>query len=237
MHGALSNASLARIPGDALVRLGALRTHPGVEVRVEQGRAWVRWNEPGTEVLRALLPVESAAFFERVGERWHLCGRSLPYFEIPRDGFRPLASVLSLGAASLIPCDDEPPPKVVLALKRSTPERPATALLCTAKSLAAWAEMAPGPDLERLYAARSGELVLVTGAPLPALANTERYWGDRLLCPLGWAPDPALPESALIEALGVGDNELALIRNNAVEVIPRDVLQPLSRASARLGAS
>ena len=226
---------MARIPAQALTLLGSLRTYASVQVRVEQTRAWVRWDEAGFEILRALLPVRGAEFFERLEARWHLCGHSLPAFDVPQDGFVPLASVLTPAPILTRPSETDPLPRVVLALRRSEVIHETSAMLTTPKALAEWADMATEAEIASVSAARSGELVLLMGDRLP-VAPGERYWGVRLLFPLGWAPDPNLPESALLEALGVEAQELALVRRGAVEVIPRDVLRPLTRASARLAA-
>jgi hypothetical protein len=235
MHGSLSNATLARIPANALSLLGGLRAYASVQVRLDGARAWVRWDEAGFDILRALLPVRGAEFFEKLDSRWHLCGHSLPAFDVPDDGFVVLASVLTPAATMPVPDDDEVLPRVVLALRRAAAPRRATAMLATPLKLAAWADMATQREIAALEAAQSGELVLLIGERLPALSG-ERYWGERLLCPLGWAPEPDLPECALLEALGLKPDELALIRRGAVEIIPRGALRTLSRASARLGA-
>lgn len=236
MHGVLSNASLARIPTSALHLLGRLRAYASVQVRVDHGFVWIRWDEAGFEILRTLLPVEGAQFFERMDAHWHLCGHSLPAFDIPEVGFVPLATALVPGPQKTFASIDEPSPRVVLALKRSTVTQRTTALLCNLKTLGEWAELAPTREIESVQAARCESLVLLTGQRLPSIAG-ERFWGERLLCPLGWAPDPALPESALLEAVGVSDSELVLMRGAELEVIPSDALRTLTRASARLGVA
>ena len=239
MHGVLTHASLARIPASALVLLGRLRAYASVQVRVEDQRAWVRWDEAGFQVLRALLPVEGAKFYEKLDSSWRLCGHSLPAFEIPEDGFVPLATVLTPAPVYAEPDEAEAVHKVLFALKRAAAVQPARAMLCKPGVLGTWADMATLAEFSGLEAARSGDLVLVTAtgdANLPPLAGAERYWGERRRGPLGHRPDPDRPESGLLAALGVGDDEFALVRHAAVEVIPRGVLQPLTRASARLGA-
>jgi hypothetical protein len=236
MHGVLTNASLARIPADALALIGGLRAYASVEVRIDGARAWVRWDEAGFEILRALLPVPGAEFFERLDQYWHLCGRSLPAFDVPQAGFLPLASVLTPDRVQPLAGAGVAFPKVVLALKRSNQPRNATALLCPVQALAAWADMAPTAKIAALSAARSGTLVLVTGQLLPPIEG-ERFWGERVLCPLGWGPDPDLPEDSLLHAIGAGPRELALLQRGNVEIIPRDALHGLTRASARLGAA
>lgn len=239
MHGVLTHASLARIPAAALTRLGRLRAYASVEVRLDDHQVWVRWDEAGFQILSALLPVHGAEFFERVGTRWHRCGSSLPAFRTPEDGYVSLASALTPARVHAVQNDAEPLAKLVFALQRSATPRSPRALLCKPGALANWAEMAMLAQFKGLEAVRSGDLVLVmaTGdAGLPPLAHAERYWGERLLCPLGYRPDPDLPESALLPALGIRDDECGLVRHAAVEVIPRGAARPLSRASARLAA-
>jgi hypothetical protein len=235
MHGTLSNASLARIPADALGLLGRLRALSSVEVREDGPHVWVRWNEAGFDVLRALLPVGGAQFYEKLDTHWHLCGHSLPAFDIPAEGFRPLAGVLAPSPPRAPATVHEPAPRVVLALKRGGQPRTATAMMCGVRALARWADLAPSREFRPLSAAFSDGVVLLTGQALPPV-DGERFWGDRLLCPLGWAPEPALPESALLEAIGVTADELALLRGGEVEIIPRAALRPLTRSSARLAA-
>ena len=233
MYGALQNASLARIPAKALGLLGRLRVYASVQVRGDGANIWVRWDEAGFEVLRAMLPVEGTQFYERLDGKWHLCGHSLPAFDIPEDNYHSLARALVPGPQQTFADVEEPTPRVVLALKRSAIQRPASALLCSDKTLAAWADMALSRVIAGLRAARSESRVLLTGQLLPPISG-ERFWGERLLCPLGWEPDPPLPESALMEALGAKDTELVLMRGADVEVIPRQAFAPLTRASARL---
>jgi hypothetical protein len=236
MHGVLTNATLARIPADALPLIGGLRAYASVQVRIDDARAWVRWDEAGFEILRALLPVPGAEFFERLDKHWHLCGRSLPAFDVPQMGFLPLASVLTPSRIQPVEYADVTFPKVVLALKRGSQPRNATALLCAPQALAVWADTAPTVKIAALSAARTGSLVLLCGQLLPPIEG-ERFWGERVLCPLGWAPDPDLPEDSLLQAIGAGPSELALLQPGSVEIIPRDALRGLTRASARLGAA
>ena len=74
----------------------------------------------------------------------------------------------------------------------------------------------------RLYAltadARGGRVVWRKKMPrtfhhvagfLPA---GERFWGEEVFLPLGYRPDPELPESALRTALGAGEEELLIVR-------------------------
>jgi hypothetical protein len=74
------------------------------------------------------------------------------------------------------------------------------------------------------------------GGRLPTLPGAERFWGNRVLVPLGFRPEPCWPESALAEVLGLADEELAMLRESGATAIPVAALRPLTRASARLAA-
>jgi hypothetical protein len=86
-----------------------------------------------------------------------------------------------------------------------------------------------------LLAARAGGEVLLVGERLPPVPGT-RYWGRDVLAPLGWRPEPALGEAVLREALGLGEDELALLVEGGFEVVPRAALAPLTRGGSRRAA-
>jgi len=68
---------------------------------------------------------------------------------------------------------------------------------------------------------------------LPSIRDAERFWGDRVLIPLGFRSDPDWPESALREAAQVGRNEILILTENAAEAIPANAFRPLTRAAIR----
>jgi len=236
MASILRNASMARIPARALDRLGRLRAHAGVRALLQGEQCWVAW-DGAADVLAQLLVVPGVEFLEQRGPHWYRCGCSLPTFDVPQRAFAPLAGLITPAPVAPAPAAPVAFPRVVLALRRSDQPRPATAMLCTPAALAAWAEMAPTRHIEALQSARAGDTLLLMGANLPPLQGAERLWGERVLCPLGWAPTPDLPESALLEAIGAGGDELAILRQAAIELVPRHALAPMTRAGARLGAA
>jgi hypothetical protein len=61
----------------------------------------------------------------------------------------------------------------------------------------------------------------------------ERFWGDRVLVPLGFRAEPDWPEGALREAANVGPDELLVLTENATEAIPADAFGPLTRGAVR----
>jgi hypothetical protein len=139
------------------------------------------------------------------------------------------------------PVQPEPPPvlalqRPVLRLVRDERPRPASGMRLALADLAHWAETAPSAEIGALRAARLGDQVLLLGPRLPTVGGGQRLWGERLLVPLGFVPEPALPESALLEVLAVDGDALAVLDASGAEIVPRGVFQPLTRAGIRLAA-
>jgi hypothetical protein len=235
MHATVNAVTAASLPASALPVLAGLRCTAGVRVRLLDERAWVSWQPGSDEVLHCVLTVPGVELYVQRGESWYRHGRHLPAFAAAFDGpAEPLDCVLTPA-----PVCPEPPlplsaPPCQLRLERDERPRQAAALLCGIADLAAWAERATTASLEAVQAARCGAEVLLLGRRLPPILAGERFWGERVLVPLGFRLAPALPESAVMEALGLTDDELAVFRPDASDIIPRQVFQPLSRAGVRL---
>jgi hypothetical protein len=231
----LDNVSRARLPLAALPALAGLRCLPGVTLRVDGDRAWLSWPAGDERVLRYVLPLAGAELYECRDGLWYLPRQHLPAFDVPdEDGGRPLDRVLFPAPVEAEPA---PAPGLIpetLRIVRDSRPRPATALRCTLPDLARWAETATTAELSALTAARSGDRVLLVGRPLPPLPAGLRLWGEHLLVPLGFRPEPALPEATLIEALGVADDDLVVLGAEGAEVVPRAAFAPLTRAGVRL---
>lgn len=54
------------------------------------------------------------------------------------------------------------------------------------------------------------------------------------MTPLGFRPEPLLPEAMLASALALNPDEIALVHSEGMEVIPAEAFAPLSRAGVRL---
>jgi hypothetical protein len=98
--------------------------------------------------------------------------------------------------------------------------------------LADWADRATTRQLESLEAVVCTGRVLLRGERLPALPG-ERFWGRRVLLPLGCRADPELADEVLAEALGLQPGEVALLTGAGVEVVAAEQFAPLSRAAVR----
>ena len=56
----------------------------------------------------------------------------------------------------------------------------------------------------------------------------------RVLVPLGQRLEPDLPESAVLDALGISQEELLILESDRAQVVACQALQPLTRAGLRL---
>lgn len=239
MANPFADVCLARLPLSSLAALAVVRALPGAEVRADGAWAWVRWEAGQDAVLRRVLPVAGAELYEAREGKWYRHGAHLPAFDVPDGGnFRPLHQVLFPAPVSPLPGPARRPWQPVrLGLVPEPHPRPARALECTGADLGRWVDRVPSARLKALGAARCGGRILLLGERLPPVAG-ERFWGASVLVPLGLRPEPALPEAALREALGAGEDDLLLLRRGAdgpeVEAVPRSALEPLTRAGLRL---
>jgi hypothetical protein len=236
MASPLEQVSAALLPAaEGLAVLAELRTRAGVTVAEHAGRVWLTWPAGDDEIPGRLLPLPGVEFFSRRGEHWHALGRSLPTFGLPGPGAgRPLHRVLVPAAFAVHPPDGAPalaPARLGLAPCREP--RPTTALTAAAAELQAWADTALTDEIECVRAAVCGERFLLLGDRLPAVSGGQRWWGHRILCPLGRRPTPDLPEPALAEAVGLAPGERLLLSGDGGEVVASDVLRPLTRAMLR----
>jgi hypothetical protein len=241
----IEHASCASIPATALSNLAGFRASPDVQVQVLGDRAWLRWLASSGQVLQLLLPVPGAAFFVWHEGQWYPPDSRLPTSAVP-DLMDPsqLHRVLIPEPAQPIPPGIQLGRPVEVVLRRSERPRACTALWCRLAELASWADTATADEIAEVSAARSGEDVLLRGNRLPASPRGERFWGRDLLVPLGYRPVPDLPERDLCAALGVGEDEFALLRPAggpgneggpaALELLPAEAFEPLTRAAVRL---
>ncbi len=239
----LDDVCCACLPAAALPLLAGLRTLPGLRAWPRGDWVWLRWEPGRDEVLRRLLPIEGVELFGERGGLWYRPGRALPVFTVPEETEnQPLAGLL-------VPDRWEPEPPasatvvpVSVRLVRDEQPRPALALCCTPAELARWAEYATTWQLSAVNAGHAGDKVLIrlgfdrtsNKARLPIVPDAQRYWGQRVLVPLGWRLEPLLSEDSLAEAFGLTPEEIALVHDDGIDVVPLEALTPLTRAGARL---
>jgi hypothetical protein len=227
--------SAARLPAVRLAALAAVRDRADVRVHADGPEAWVRWSPGRLDVVRCLLPVPGAEFYTRHDGLWFRLGCRVPTADAPPDGDGlPLAGVLVPARFEPVPPGSPPGPPVVLRVVRGGAPRSATALACATDDLRRWADAATTAELAAVRAARSAGRAVLLGARLPVVPGATRFWGNDLLVPVGYRPEPDLPPAVLRAVVGAGGDELVLLDEDGADVIHRGAFEPMTRAGLRL---
>jgi hypothetical protein len=243
----------ARIPVGDLPVLAELRGRGSVRVLIAGAVAWVCW-EPGSDpmqaiLVRRILPLPGAVLYAERGGCWYRLAEHLPCFDVPKGDGSDWPSLERTIVPAPVKAARErgrshDPIQLRLVRDPAMPARPASALRCTPEALAAWAERATSAELGSVKGAwkrpvapdGSSAVVLVTGpiGSLPALEEGVRFWGKELLIPLGFRALPDLPPSAIRRAAGATNEEVAVLDEDGLELIPEAIFKPVSRAAVRL---
>ena len=231
----MDDVGCARIPRDSLAVLARLRITPGLRVALLGDHAWLRWEAGDQAVLSAVLPIHGVELFSFRDGRWHRFGSSLPDFGFPHGlEYQPIAHALFPGAVQPIADNGSPRLPLRMTLRRDDEVRPATAMRCTLDALLAWSDTVGAGRLTKLQGVVQRGEALIMGSELPFLVNARRYWGVRVVVPLGYLPEPALTEGVLLQAAGVDSDCVMVLESSAMEIIERSRFSPLSRAGIRL---
>jgi hypothetical protein len=234
MPSPLDRAAAALLPLDGLAALAAERCRGDVQVVIDGGHAWVTWPAGTEAVWQAMLAVPGIIFFEQHDGRWHALGRRLPRFDVPLRGEpRCLDALLFPAPVHAEPAPTDVGPAVRLSIVPSERVRPASALRATIAQLLPWVERAPTAELRACRVAACGDRIMLLGEPLPPVPGAERFWGERVLVPLGFRPEPDVPESALRIAANSSLGELLVLTADGAEAIPDSAFAPLTRAVLR----
>jgi hypothetical protein len=229
--------SAARLPSESVAALAPVRDREDVRVLISGATAWVRWRTDRADVIRCLLPVPGVAFFSHRDGMWFPFGCLVPTSEAPPDGDGlPVAAVIS--PKRFEPLEPEEPTwePVALTIMRGGEPKQVSALGCAVGDLVRWADGATTTEIGAVRAARTGDRALLLGTQLPVIPTATRYWGEEVLVPVGFRPEPDLPEARLREAAGAEDGEVLLLDQGGAEIIPLAAFEPLTRAGVRLGA-
>jgi hypothetical protein len=229
------SVTAARLPAAGLARLAAVRHLAGVAVQLDGETAWVHWPAGRVEVVRCLMPVAGVQFYRASGGEWFRFDSRLPSSEQPPSSEKKsIANVIVPDRTDPRPPTDTPLSPVGLGVARGGPPRPATALLCAVRDLAGWADAATTRELAGVSAALHADRALLLGDRLPFAPAGTRFWGETVLAPVGFRPDPPLPPAVIRDAVGAAADELVFMTEAAVEIVPRAAFAPLTRPKLRL---
>jgi hypothetical protein len=230
----LRQISCASIPVHSLAGLAGIRELRDVSVMVVNDRAWLHWQSDDARIVRSLFPIAGARLYAEREGVWYQHGRHLPAFDVPRwTDARPLNQVLTPAPVQALPSPPFTARRIAVTLVPEDQPRPTTALHCHARELAHWADNIPSRRLQSLRAARRDGRILLLGSQLPAIRDSHRFWGKMLLVPLGYRPDPNLPDKTIRDSLGLADDEFLLLDREQAETIPRTAFRPLTRAQLK----
>jgi hypothetical protein len=234
---AIDEVSGACMPVEQLPMLAEVRCVRGVEVVQENQRVWVSWPPDREEVLQRVLAVPGVRLFVKREAHWYELGRRLPARDVGFDGpCKPLFQALTPVASKMESPKSQSLDRVRLHLVPDDRTRQTTALRCSIDVLQRWIERTPCVQFERLKAVSADDEVLVVGDGLPMLPGNTRYWGERVLTPLGFRIEPELHLGVLQEVLGLSDRDFAIFCDSGVERFSRELFTDLSRGRVRLAA-
>jgi len=237
MLASLAEISCASFSWSHVPALAPVRNLPDVTLARIGNRAWVRWPAGNERVLEQVLSLPGVVLFSHRDSHWSRFGCKLPAFDVPVSAdYQPLHQVLTPDSFQTEKPLEFALRPTELALVPDDRLRPTTAALYSLPQLASWIEQIPTPRLNGIQAAHCGNQALLLGDRLPLLPDSERFWGSAILTPLGYRPDPLLPEGALREALAISEDKLVLWRQEGVETVDRRAFAPLTRAGVRLAA-
>jgi hypothetical protein len=237
MNNVLPLIACARIPLESLSRLAGLRCHPGIRVALHGQHAWLCWPAGDELVVTDLIAIAGVRFFIDREGTWYAHGSRLPAYDLP-----PMEPSLPLDQVLLPPSEDRQSialPSIEPVRVQLVPDdkpRRTRALLCSLTVLSDWADRAPAFQIEPLQGAISDARVLLLGDNLPFLQGNQRFWGERVLIPLGKRFEPVVDEDDLLEAWGAEKDEIVLFDGEQAEIIPVSSIKPLSRASIRMAS-
>jgi len=234
-HALLMDVEYACLPAAAMGRLAPLRGHPGVEIALQERNLWLRWHAGNEFVAGALFALKGCQLFSRRDDRWYAWGRAVPAFDVPDSlRFRPLDQVIFPAPVQPLSAEGFAVEPMDVRLVPDPVYRPTLALSCSLSAFLSWAESMPACALERFRAAIDGDRLFVLGKKLPWIDGAERYWGRSVLTPLGYRPDPELPDAWLRSALGINDSDILVLRHDGGDIIAQDHFTPVTLAALRL---
>lgn len=237
MYERFQNASLASLPPEQLAALTDLRALPGVRILLQETRHWLRWDGLDERILKTLLPLPGITLYEEREGHWHAVGAHLPAFDVPaHGGFQPLHDVIFPAPVTPLTLDSPKWEMQTLRLVADHVSRPASGMTLDLAEFAAWVDSVPSSRLHNLRWAVAGTRVLLLGKRLPPVRDGSRYWGGRVLTPLGFRPHPHLPEPTLRYAMKLEEDEWLILHEDDVEVIPDAAFRPVTRANVRATA-
>lgn len=228
----------------ALRSLSHLRAQSDLLAHHAEGRIWLRWPARLRSITQLIQALTDAKLLHP--RAWGWCEGSSGFAVETPDLtiFQPLAVVIHPQALpegdgahrSNLPAAA----KVELSIIPSTQQHPASAVLLPLTRLYALLRATPETLWKHLGVAWHKQQALVRTSVGQALRldvppqNSQRFWGERVLVPLGWQLSVDAAEPVTLRLIGAKANEIALVQHKGISLIPEACFAPASRAGLRL---
>lgn len=220
----------ARIHQSQLPRLASLRAAADIEAAGSDETVWLR----GGERLRGIPHLELAVA-NAEGELF-LEGGRVPYARLPADlDWQALHHLVHIKPASSVLPGQVVEAAAGLRVVRSERWRPPAILLTSVEAFHEASESMSQPEIDRFsFAMNDAGEVLVRGNDLPPIQGTVHTVEGGIALPLGFDISPRLDASVLAATFGLEQDDLALYRDGAWELVRAVDWVAASRSAIRL---
>ena len=232
---------VARLPCETAGAVAAtLRLRADVKGCFIDGNLWLRGDSLDDALEAAIARLAPITRFTLTQDDELIrIGNLLPERELPPARWKTLSELLKVDRpTAALPANL--PPRVGLAVVRSSDEERAPSMLLVPLRTWAWyVESAPAVRLARLAFAATRDRALIAGTPLPPLDGV-RLWehGEGIVVPCGFALSPAVDPATLRRALELLEGDVALFaEDGSWELVPAGAFVPARRSAVRLTAA
>jgi hypothetical protein len=234
---AWNKITTARIPLASLKSLAHLRHRSDITVSLDDhGNAWIHWLQSAIaeEVMLALRPLTDVSFYYREANTWYTRGSGFPAkITPPNQPGLALAKLLFPEKMTSQSPENKAFARITPVLSRGGQTCPASAMRLPFASLHAWVNHATSAQIHALHGVYEADQVWLLGQHLPAASQGMRFYGERLLLPLGYQLQPMLPVESSLALVNASERDVVFWSHDEIRVIPREEFAPLTRAGVR----
>jgi hypothetical protein len=208
----MERAWVVRLDPSGAAALGELRLVEGLEICQTPDGLWLRGDELDEALELALRSLPGGRrYFVLDDGQLVPCGKRVPAARLPQGEWKALRAWLA-PSAPIAHLAGQSNNRAAISLVRGGPQTEPEMLLTARQAWIDWAATAPQARLDRLEVAASSDgRVLVRGRPLPPIHGEALVVQSGVAAPAGWTCHPAVDAPTVRDALGLIDDEIALL--------------------------